>query len=143
VPGNFSFVLMTDRNDLDDQIYRTFVGCGFAAESTPRASSGKELAKLLTENHRNIFSLIHKFNQNVNRDEPYSRRDDIIAISDNAHRTQAGKLARNMRMALPNAAFIGFTGTPLFKHDHLTQRIFGNYVSCYDFKRPSSASRGS
>jgi type I restriction enzyme R subunit len=56
-------------------------------------------------------------------------------ISDEAHRTQAGKLARNMRMALPNAAFIGFTGTPLFKHDQLTKRIFGDYVSRYDFKR--------
>ncbi len=82
-----------------------------------------------------IFSLIHKFNQDVNPHEPYSTRDDIIVISDEAHRTQAGKLARNMRLALPNAAFIGFTGTPLFKHDNLTKRIFGTYVSRYDFKR--------
>jgi type I restriction enzyme R subunit len=135
IPGNFTFVLMTDRNDLDSQIYRTFVGCGVVDEQTPRASSGKELEQLLKRNHGYIFSLIHKFNQDVNPDEPYSRRDDIIVISDEAHRTQAGKLARNMRLALPNAAFIGFTGTPLFKHDHLTKRIFGNYVSCYDFKR--------
>ncbi len=71
----------------------------------------------------------------MNPDEPYSDRDDIIVISDEAHRTQAGKLARNMRLALPNAAFIGFTGTPLFKHDQLTKRIFGGYVSRYDFKR--------
>jgi type I restriction enzyme R subunit len=135
VPGNFTFVLMTDRNDLDAQIYRTFVGCGAADEQTPRAGSGKELQQLLKENHRYIFSLIHKFNQGVNPEEPYSRRDDIIVISDEAHRTQAGKLARNMRLALPNAAFIGFTGTPLFKNDNLTKRIFGGYVSCYDFKR--------
>lgn len=135
VPGNFTFVIMTDRNDLDTQIYRTFVGCGAADEQTPRASSGKELEQLLKENHRYIFSLIHKFNQGVNPEEPYSRRDDIIVISDEAHRTQAGKLARNMRLALPNAAFIGFTGTPLFKNDNLTKRIFGGYVSCYDFKR--------
>ncbi len=135
VPGSFTFVLMTDRNDLDSQIYRTFVGCGAADEQTPRAGSGRELEQLLKENHRYIFSLIHKFNQDVNPEEPYSRRDDIIVISDEAHRTQAGKLARNMRMALPNAAFIGFTGTPLFKHDHLTKRIFGGYVSRYDFKR--------
>lgn len=135
IPGNFSFVLMTDRNDLDDQIYGTFVGCGFADENTPRAGSGKELEQLLKQNHRYIFSLIHKFNQDVNPREPYSSRDDIIVISDEAHRTQAGKLARNMRLALPNAAFIGFTGTPLFKHDNLTKRIFGGYVSCYDFKR--------
>jgi type I restriction enzyme R subunit len=56
-------------------------------------------------------------------------------MSDEAHRTQAGKFARNMRLALPNASFIGFTGTPLFKHDQLTRRIFGGYVSRYDFKR--------
>jgi type I restriction enzyme R subunit len=135
ISTKFTFLLMTDRNDLDSQIYRTFVGCGVAHEKTPRASSGEELERLLKENHRYIFSLIHKFNQDVNPREPYSKRDDIIVISDEAHRTQAGKLARNMRVALPNAAFIGFTGTPLFKHDHLTKRIFGNYVSRYDFKR--------
>ena len=135
VPGNFTFVLMTDRNDLDSQIYGTFVGCGVADEQTPRASSGKELEQLLKQNHRYVFSLIHKFNQDVDPEEPYSRRDDIIVISDEAHRTQTGKLARNLRLALPNAAFIGFTGTPLFKHDHLTRRIFGDYVSRYDFKR--------
>ena len=74
-----------------------------------------------------------QFNQPVAA--PYSERDDIIVISDEAHRTQGGKFARNMRLALPNASFIGFTGTPLFKHDELTRRIFGNYVSRYDFKR--------
>jgi type I restriction enzyme R subunit len=135
VPGNFTFVVMTDRNDLDSQIYRTFVGCGVADEQTPRASSGKELAQILKQNYRYVFSLIHKFNQDMNPENPYSRRDDIIVISDEAHRTQAGKMARNMRLALPNASFIGFTGTPLFKHDNLTKRIFGDYVSCYDFKR--------
>ncbi|MDO8786921.1 MAG: type I restriction endonuclease subunit R [Sulfuritalea sp.] len=135
VEGNFSFVLMTDRDDLDSQIYKTFVGCGVADDQTPRAGSGKELKELLKQNHRYVFSLIHKFNQDVKPDQPYSDRDDIIVISDEAHRTQAGKLARNMRLALPNAAFIGFTGTPLFKHDELTRRIFGDYVSRYDFKR--------
>jgi type I restriction enzyme R subunit len=135
VPGNFTFVLMTDRDDLDSQIYKTFVGCGVADSTTPRASSGRELQRLLSENHRFVFSLIHKFNQEVSPDAPYSERDDIIVVSDEAHRTQSGKLARNMRMALPNAAFIGFTGTPLFKHDQLTKRIFGDYVSRYDFKR--------
>ena len=133
--GNFTFLLMTDRNDLDSQIYRTFVGCGVADDMTPRAASGDDLERLLSENHRYVFSLIHKFNKAVNPKEPYSERDDIIVISDEAHRTQAGRLARNMRQALPNAAFIGFTGTPLFKQDELTKRIFGNYVSRYDFKR--------
>ena len=119
VPGNFTFLLMTDRNDLDSQIYKTFVGCGVADNETPRAASGADLERLLRENHRYVFSLIHKFNQDVNPKEPYSERDDIIVISDEAHRTQAGRLARNMRLALPNAAFIGFTGTPLFKQDEI------------------------
>ena len=135
VEGNFTFVLMTDREDLDSQIYKTFVGCGAADDRTPRAGSGRDLQRLLKENHRYVFSLIHKFNQDIKPDEPYSERDDIIVISDEAHRTQSGKLARHMRLALPNAAFIGFTGTPLFKHDELTKRIFGDYVSRYDFKR--------
>lgn len=135
VPGNFSFLLMTDRHGLDGQLYKTFVGCGIADDTTPRAGSGSELEQLLKQNHPYLFSLIHKFNQDVNPDEPYSERDDIIVISDEAHRTQSGRFARNMRLALPNAAFIGFTGTPLFKQDEITKRIFGNYVSRYDFKR--------
>ena len=133
--GNFTFLLMTDRNDLDGQIYGTLVGCGIADDNTPRAASGDDLEKLLKQNHRYVFSLIHKFNKDVDPKQPYSERDDIIVISDEAHRTQAGRLARNMRLALPNAAFIGFTGTPLFKQDQITKRIFGNYVSRYDFKR--------
>ena len=133
--GNFTFLLMTDRNDLDGQIYKTFVGCSIADNQTPRAVSGDDLEKRLKENHRYVFSLIHKFNKNVDPDQPYTERDDIIVISDEAHRTQAGRLARNMRLALPNASFIGFTGTPLFQQDQLTRQIFGDYVSRYDFKR--------
>ena len=133
--GNFTFLLMTDRNDLDGQIYKTFVGCSIADDKTPRAASGDDLERLLKENHRYVFSLIHKFNKDVDPNQPYSERDDIIVISDEAHRTQAGRLARNMRLALPNAAFIGFTGTPIFKQDEITKRIFGDYVSRYDFKR--------
>jgi type I restriction enzyme R subunit len=136
VPGNFTFGIMTDREDLDDQIWRTFVGCGMVdPKTTPRASSGKDLKEALKQNHSFVFTLIHKFNQPVDEKEPYSERDDIIVISDEAHRTQAGKFARNMRLALPNASFLGFTGTPLFKYDHLTKRIFGGYISRYDFKR--------
>ena len=133
--GNFTFLLMTDRNDLDGQIYKTFIGCDIADDQTPRAASGDDLEKRLKENHRYVFSLIHKFNKDVDPKQPYSERDDIIVITDEAHRTQAGRLARNMRLALPNASFIGFTGTPLFKQDELTRRIFGNYVSRYDFKQ--------
>jgi len=135
VPGSFTFVVMTDRDDLDDQIFHTFVGVGSADENTPRAASGKDLEKLLKENHRFIFTLIQKFRREKPPKTPWSIRDDIIVLSDEAHRTQAGKLARNMRLALPNACFIGFTGTPLFKYDHLTRRMFGNYVSRYDFRR--------
>ncbi|MDP3850727.1 MAG: type I restriction endonuclease [Luteolibacter sp.] len=136
VPGNFTFVVMTDREDLDDQIWRTFIGCGMVdTKTTPRASSGKDLKAALQQNHSFIFSLIHKFNQPVDEEDPYSKRDNIIVMSDEAHRTQAGRFARNMRLALPNASFLGFTGTPLFRHDHLTKRIFGGYVSRYDFKR--------
>ena len=135
IPGNHTFVLMTDRDDLDDQIHRTFIGCGIADEKTPRASSGKHLEKLLKADNRFIFTLIQKFRREEPPKEPYSIRDDIIVISDEAHRTQAGKLARNMRLALPNAAFIGFTGTPIFKNDHITRRIFGSYISRYDFRR--------
>src|SRR4029077_3828427 len=110
-------------------------GCGVADKETPRAASGADLERLLKENHPYVFSLIHKFNKDVDPKHPYSERDDIVVISDEAHRTQSGRLARNMRLALPNAAFIGFTGTPLFKQDEITKRIFGNYVSRYDFKR--------
>jgi type I restriction enzyme R subunit len=74
---------------------------------------------------------LHAAIARLNRELPYA----AVGVSDEAHRTQAGKLARNMRLALPNAAFIGFIGTPLFEHDNLTKRIFGGYVSRYDFKR--------
>ena len=136
ISKRFTFVVMTDRHDLDGQIYQTFVGCGIVdAKVTPRATSGPTLQAALGENHPYIFSLIHKFNRDVDPRKPYSQRDDIIVLSDEAHRTQAGKLARNMRQALPCAAFIGFTGTPIFKQDNLTKRIFGGYISRYDFKR--------
>lgn len=133
VPGNFTFLILTDREDLDDQIWRTLAGCGIVDEKTPRAGSGGDLREILHGNHRYVFTLIQKFNQSDG--EPYSERDDIIVMSDEAHRTQMGKFARNLRRALPNASFIGFTGTPILKHDELTARIFGDYVSKYDFKR--------
>ena len=71
----------------------------------------------------------------MNPGRAYSPRDDIIVITDEAHRTQYGKLALNLRIALPNAGYIGFTGTPLFKDDEITRRVFGEYVSTYDFQR--------
>jgi type I restriction enzyme R subunit len=135
--GNFSFLILTDREDLDTQIYKTFAGCGVVDNDKVkcRAGSGNELKALLTGDKAFIFSMIHKFNQQVNPDSPYTDRDDLIVISDEAHRTQYGRLALNMRNALPNASYIGFTGTPLFQDDELTKRIFGDYVSTYDFQR--------
>ncbi|MGR3914109.1 MAG: type I restriction endonuclease subunit R [Gammaproteobacteria bacterium] len=133
IGGNFTFLVLTDRDDLDRQIYQTFAGCGLA-DAECRAADGAHLRRLLGENRACIFSLIQKFNIDA-IDAPYSERDDIIVISDEAHRSQYGTLAHNMRSALPNAGYIGFTGTPLFAHDEITQRVFGEYVSTYDFQR--------
>lgn len=129
--GGYTFLLITDRKELDKQIYGTFEGVGAVNDKNSHATSGEDLKKLLKTDKRYIFSLIHKFNF----EEKISERENIIVISDEAHRTQAGSLAMNMRKALPNASFIGFTGTPLFKDDELTKKIFGEYVSKYDFKR--------
>jgi len=129
--GGYTFLLVTDRNELDSQIYKTFTGVGAVQDLNVKATSGENLKALLKTDQRYIFSLIHKFNF----DEVITERDNIIVISDEAHRTQGGSLAMNLRKALPNASFIGFTGTPLFKDDELTRRIFGEYVSKYDFKR--------
>ncbi|NLN59755.1 MAG: type I restriction endonuclease subunit R [Deltaproteobacteria bacterium] len=135
--GNFTFLILTDREDLDTQIYKTFAGCGVVDNDRDpcRAASGEHLAQLLALHKSHVFSLIQKFNQAVVKGEPYSQRDDLIVITDEAHRTQYGTLALNMRNALPNAGYIGFTGTPLFKDDEITRRVFGDYVSTYDFQR--------
>ena len=129
--GGYTFLLVTDRTELDTQIYNTFTGVGAVQDVNVKATSGENLKALLKTDQRYIFSLIHKFNF----DEVITERENIIVISDEAHRTQGGSLAMNLRKALPNASFIGFTGTPLFKDDELTRRIFGEYVSKYDFKR--------
>lgn len=134
LPGNFTFVIVTVRQELDNQIVQTFAGVAAVKETNTQAASGEKLAQLLKDNHRYVFTLIHKFNK---PGEIYSLRPDIIVISDEAHRTQYGKLAENMRSSLPNASFIGFTGTPLMEseEDQLTRRVFGGYVSTYDFQR--------
>ena len=101
------------------------------SKASLKANSGKHLQELLSSEHRYLFTLIHKFNFK----DVITARKNIIVISDEAHRTQGGSLALNLRNALPNASFMGFTGTPLFKDDEITKRIFGDYVSHYDFKR--------
>jgi type I restriction enzyme R subunit len=135
--GNFTFLVLTDRDDLDTQIYKTFAGCGVVDNDRDpcRATSGDDLSSLLALQKTHIFSLIHKFNKDVEPSQPYSEREDIIVITDEAHRTQYGTLALNMRNALPKASYIGFTGTPLFSDDEITKRVFGAYVSTYDFQR--------
>ncbi|WP_439833193.1 type I restriction endonuclease subunit R [Aeromonas caviae] len=135
--GNYTFVILTDREDLDTQIYKTFSGCGVVDNDRDpcRASSGEHLQELLGQHKAFVFSLIQKFNKNVDPEKPYSGRDDIIVITDEAHRSQYNTLALNMRNAMPGASFIGFTGTPLFKDDEITKRFFGEYISTYDFQR--------
>ena len=137
IGGNFTFLVLTDREDLDNQIYKTFVGCGaFHENDDVRAGSGEDLRAKLSDRHAAyVFSLIQKFNKEVPDCTFYSDRSDIIVMTDEAHRTQYGDLALNMRKALPNANFIGFTGTPLMKNDKITRRIYGGYTSTYGFQR--------
>jgi type I restriction enzyme R subunit len=135
--GNFTFLICTDRDDLDTQIYKTFAGCGLADNDKDpcRASSGEHLRTLLDAHKKYVFTLVQKFNQAVDPKKPYNNRDDIIVITDEAHRTQYGLFSLNMRNALPCASYMGFTGTPLFKDDQITRRFFGDYISTYDFQR--------
>ena len=135
--GNFTFLICTDRDDLDTQIYKTFAGCGLVDNDRDpcRAANGEHLAALLNQHKTYVFTLVQKFNKDVAPEAGYSLRKDIIVITDEAHRTQYGTLSLNMRNALPNASYIGFTGTPLFKDDEITRRVFGDYVSTYDFQR--------
>ena len=135
IPGNWTFLVVTDRQELDDQIYKTFSNVGAVTEHQVQAESGDHLRQLLREDHRNIFTLIQKFHTDKGQTYPkLSDRSDIIVITDEAHRTQYDILALNMRNALPNAAFIGFTGTPLMKTgEEKTRAVFGDYVSIYNF----------
>ncbi len=134
--GKYTFVIVTDRKELDEQIYKNFLSCGAVTEIEVHAESRKHLKQLLKENHRNIFTLIHKFGLNPGEEiEVLSERSDIIVITDEAHRSQYDSLALNMRTALPNAAFMAFTGTPLIVGEERTKETFGQYVSIYDFKQ--------
>ena len=112
VSGRYTFVVITDRSELDDQIASTYTNTGRANSKTDQAASGDALRRMLRDqNRRYVFGLIQKYRERVQ--EAYSTRDDIIVISDEAHRTQYGRLALNMRRGLPRARFLGFTGTPL------------------------------
>ena len=134
VAGNWTFVVATDRVELDDQIAKTFKAAGAVSEAEGdecHAASGAHLRELLRGNHRYVFTLIHKFQT----PEMLCDREDVIVLVDEAHRSQYDTLALNMRAALPKAIFVAFTGTPLIACGEHTKEIFGDYVSIYDFQQ--------
>ncbi len=136
VPGNWTFVVVTDRVELDDQIAKTFKTCGAVSEAEGdacHAQSGAALRTLLAENHRYVFTLIHKFQT----PEVLCDRPDVIVLTDEAHRSQYDTLAMNMRAALPKALFLAFTGTPLIAGEERTKEVFGDYVSIYTLRLPA------
>ncbi len=145
--GQWTFVVVTDRDELDKQIYNTFAGAGAVTEPEDAVhatgygaiNGGEHLKQLLQhEKHRTVFTLIHKF-YSAGPGQPYpelSARGDIIVMADEAHRTQYDELAKHMREALPNASFIGFTGTPLIEEEEQeTRATFGPYISIYNFSQ--------
>ncbi len=134
--GSPTFVILTDREELNSQISDTFENCGLLGKTKAAkfiATSGDDLVQKLKGNPSFIFTLIQKFNKPSA--EPIYPDHDIIIMSDEAHRSQYGIFADNMMKLLPTAARIGFTGTPLLSSDNITARTFGGYVSVYDFKR--------
>jgi type I restriction enzyme R subunit len=134
VAGNWTFVVVTDRVELDEQIAKTFKAAGAVSETEGdecHAASGAHLRELLRGNHRYIFTLVHKFQT----PEMLCDRSDVIVLTDEAHRSQYDTLALNMRTALPKALFLAFTGTPLIAGEERTKDVFGDYVSIYDFQQ--------
>ena len=134
--GSPTFVILTDREELNKQISDTFENCGQLGGTKASkyiASSSSDLISKLKGNPSFVFTLIQKFNQTDV--EPIYPDHDIIIMSDEAHRSQYGIFADNIMKLLPTAARIGFTGTPLLSSDNITARTFGGYISIYDFKR--------
>jgi type I restriction enzyme R subunit len=135
--GNFTFVVVTDRDDLDGQIYRNFLNTRTVTEAeAAQPRNSEEIRKFLGQNKRLVFTLIQKFRWDKGREYPeISPRSDIIVIVDEAHRTQYKSLAENMRKGLPNAQYLAFTGTPLLGRERKTNAWFGAYVSEYNFQQ--------
>ena len=140
--GNPTIVMLTDRNDLDDQLFGTFSRCQDLLRQPPtQAGSRADLrAKLAVESGGVVFTTIQKFfpEERGDRHPELSRRRNIVVIADEAHRSQYDFIdgyARHMRDALPNASFIGFTGTPIELEDANTRAVFGDYISVYDIER--------
>jgi type I restriction enzyme R subunit len=139
---NPTVVVLTDRNDLDDQLYGTFSRCQDLLRQPPlQADSRADLRdKLMVESGGVVFTTIQKFlpNEKGDRHPVLSDRRNIVVIADEAHRSQYDFIdgfARHMRDALPNASYIGFTGTPIEKADANTRAVFGDYISVYDIQR--------
>ena len=139
---NPTVVVLTDRNDLDDQLFGTFSRCRDLLRQPPtQAGSRADLrAKLAVESGGVVFTTIQKFfpEEKGDRHPELSRRRNIVVIADEAHRSQYDFIdgyARHMRDALPNASFIGFTGTPIELQDANTRAVFGDYISVYDIER--------
>ena len=132
--GNWTFVVVTDRTELDEQIAKTFKAVGAVSDAEGdecHAASGAHLRELLRGNHRYVFTLVHKFQT----PELLCDRSDVIVLTDEAHRSQYDTLALNMRSALPKAMFMAFTGTPLIAGEERTKEVFGDFVSIYDFQQ--------
>lgn len=135
--GNYSFVVVTDREDLDGQIYRSFLNTDTVRKADAvQPKDSEQMRKFLGENKRLVFTLIQKFRWPKGKKYPLlSDRDDIIVIVDEAHRTQYKSLAENMRAGLPKAQYLAFTGTPLLGAKRQTNDWFGQYVSEYNFSQ--------
>ena len=139
---NPTIVVLTDRNDLDDQLFGTFSRCaGLLRQPPVQADSRAHLRRLLAvEAGGVVFTTIHKFlpEEKGDRHPTLSERRNIVVIADEAHRSQydfVDGYARHMRDALPHASFIGFTGTPVELQDANTRAVFGDYISIYDIQR--------
>ena len=139
---NPTLIVITDRNDLDDQLFGTFARCHELLRQQPtQAQSRANLRELLTTTSGGVvFTTVHKFFPTEGEDQHplLSDRRNIVVIADEAHRSQYDFIdgfARHMREALPNASFIGFTGTPIELTDKNTRAVFGDYVSIYDIER--------
>jgi len=135
--GNFSFVVVTDRDDLDGQIYRNFLNTGTVQKhEAAQPKNSEEMRDFLGRNKRVVFTLIQKFRWDKGKTYPVlSTREDIVVIVDEAHRTQYKSLAENMRAGLPKASYLAFTGTPLLGRERKTNAWFGDYVSEYNFQQ--------
>lgn len=139
--GNFSFVVVTDRADLDGQIYRNFLNTGTVQKSDmAQPKNSDELRQYLGQNKKAVFTLIQKFRYDKGREYPLlfdakKEKREVVVIVDEAHRTQYKSLAENMRAGLKGAHFIAFTGTPLLGKERKTSAWFGDYVSEYNFQQ--------